>query len=569
MSTRLSRAASFRGFLLLAAALALLAPGEGMAAPAADLVFRGGSIHTVDDSRPEATALAVKDGRIAFVGDDAGVAAFVGRKTRVVELAGRALVPGFVDADARLLDVARLAQGVDLYATTSFADVTRKVAQAARAVPPNNWVIGWGWDEESWRDSEPIRLIDLQSVSGNRPVLLFHATDDAIIANVSALASASVPEDLPDPPGGRVARDMRGVRMGPLMGEAASLVLRALAVPSTADFQRWYGAAAESCLVRGVTLVHDGTVPVSARSALSALWANEKTRPALGLSVSLKPEPLEFDPVVSSPPGATDRVGGLSIEGVTFRLDGFVNTRGAAISHFYYDSPGNRGFLRYSPAGLVPLAEGVRKAGWRPMFEAHGDSALSIALGTLALEDPAGQTARPLVSGLELIRPDQFARLAASGAGLVMTPTPMIDGWRWMDNRIGPEAVEQAWAMAELAKGSTLALGTGAPFADGRPILAFYAAVTRQNLDGRPAGGWKAEQGLTREAALRALTIGGATLLGRDAETGSLAVGKRADLVVLSGDLMTVPEREIPALRVEMTVAGGRIVHDRAPAVRN
>jgi predicted amidohydrolase YtcJ len=385
------------------------------------------------------------------------------------------------------------------------------VAQAARAVPPNTWVLGWGWDQESWRDSGPIRLVDLQSASGNRPVLLFHATDDAIIANVAALASAGVPEDLPDPPGGRVGRDLRGVRIGTLMGEASSLVLRALAVPSAASFGHWYAAAAESCLTRGVTLAHDGTVPVAARGALAALWANEKTRPALGLSVSLKPEPLEFDPVVSAPPGPADRVGGLSIEGVTFRLDGFVNTRGAALSHIYYDSPGNRGFIRYSPAEVVPLADGVMQAGWRPLFEAHGDSALSIALGTLAERGPSDKDPRPLVSGLELVRPDQFAPLAASGAGLIVTPTPMIDGWHWMENRIGPDAVERPWALAELGKGSPLALGTGAPFADGRPILAFYAAITRQNLDGRPpAGGWKGEERISREQALRALTLGGA-----------------------------------------------------------
>lgn len=548
---------------------ALFAAPAG-AAPAADLVFRGGPIHTVDEALPTASALAVQKGRIVYVGDDSGVQSWIGKSTRVIDLAGRSLIPGFVDPDVRLLDMGRMTEGLDLYDTSSFEDVLRKVSRAARSAPPNSWILGWGWDQESWKDSGPIRLLEFQTSSGNRPVILFHATDDVILANLPALAAADIPEDLPDPPGGRVTRDSQGVRQGDLQGEAANLVTRAMPVPSREQFESWYSAAATKCLERGVTLAHDLSVTLSARPALEALYDEEKTRPALGLSVSLAPQPLEFGSILGRPVRNRKDSGGLTFDGITLRLDGDVNTRGASIAHVYADQQGNHGYLRYRPDELVELVARLDAAGWPLVLEAHGDSALTMALFALDSRGTTDTSEPPILAGLELVRPDQLSRMLATGAGVIMTPTHLIDGWRWMEKRIGLESAERPWALGTLsAAGLPVAIGTDAPFAGGNPLLAFYGAVTRQDLGGRPAAGWNSSERLSRSAALAALTRTGAQILGRSGETGSLTVGKRADLVVLSGDLMTVPDRELPSLRVEMTVAGGRIVHEQPPASRN
>lgn len=551
--------------------LALVAVhGLAGAARPADLVFRGGAIYTVDSAKPTATALAVQDGRIVHVGEDADIEPWIGKSTRVIDLAGRSLVPGFVDANVRLGDMGRMSEGLDLYDTRSFEEVLRKVARAARDSPPNKWILGWGWDQESWSESGPISLLDFQSSSGNRPVVLFHSTDDVLLANIPALAAADVPEDLPDPPGGRINRDNRGVRQGDLQGEAASLVTRALPVPSQSQYESWYAAAATMCLARGVTLAHDSTVPLVARPGLISLYENEKTRPPLGLSVSLAPQPLEFDSAIGQPRKTSGKPTGLTFDGITLRLDGAVNTRGASITHVYKDQQGNQGYLRYATSELVDLVARLHAAGWRTELVAHGDSALTMALMALASRGPSGLAPPPILAGLELIRPDQLSRIVESGANGIMTPTHLIDGWRWMEKRIGVESTEATWAIGSLsASGVPLAFGTDAPFAGGNPLLAFYGAVTRQDLGGRPAGGWKEAERLSRPAALAALTLAGARILGRSDETGSLTVGKRADLVVLSADLMTVPDREIPNLRVAMTVAGGRIVHEQSPGTRN
>ncbi|MDZ4803879.1 MAG: amidohydrolase [Candidatus Eisenbacteria bacterium] len=557
---------------MLAAGALILCTGRGMARASrtADLVFRGGPIHTADESIPLAGALAVKNGRIVYVGPEGDVEHWIGKSTRVIDLSGRALIPGFVDADARLLDMGRMSEGLDLYDTRSFEDVLRKVARAARSAPPNSWILGWGWDQESWRDSGSIRLLEFQSSSGNRPVVLFHSTDDVLLANIPAMAAADISEDLPDPPGGRVTRDNRGIRQGDLQGEAASLLMRAMPVPTPAQFESWYAAAAESCLARGVTLAHDLNVPIVARPALESLYRNDKSRPALQLSVSLAPQPLEFDSVIEQPPADGRKTPGLTMNGITLRLDGDVNTRGASITHVYADQQGNRGYTRYQAEELIALVARLNDAGWRLILEAHGDSAVSLALLALGSRGEAGIGQPPILTGLELVRPDQLALLAGSGAAGIMTPTHLIDGWHWMERRIGLESAESAWALGSLvAAGFPLAIGTDAPFAAGNPLLAFYGAVTRQDLRGRPSGGWNESERLSRTAALAAMTLTGARILGHSSETGSLTVGKRADLVVLSGDLMTLPERELPALRVTMTVAGGRIVHEHSPATRN
>jgi len=512
----------------------------------------------------------VHKGQIVYVGDDSGVQAWIGKSTRVIDLAGRSLIPGFVDPDVRLLDMGRMTAGVDLYDTSSFEDVLRKVSRAARNAPPNSWILGWGWDQASWKDSGPIRLQEFQASSGNRPVVLFHATDDVILANIPALAAADIPEDLPDPPGGRITRDSRGVRQGDLQGEAASLVTRSIPLPSREQLESWYAAAAATCLERGVTLAHDFSVSLSALPALEAVYDEEKTRPALGLSVSLAPQPLEFESIVVGPPKARKDPGGLTLDGVTLRLDGDVNTRGASIAHVYADQQGSSGYLRFHPAELMELVARLDAAGWPLVLEAHGDSALTMALLALESRGPAGSSAPPILAGLELVRPDQLPRIQATGASVLMTPTHLIDGWRWMEKRIGLESAEKPWALGTLsAAGVPVAIGTDAPFAGGNPLLAFYGAVTRQDLGGRPAAGWNGSERLSRPAALAAMTRNGAQILGRSLETGSLTVGKRADLVVLSADLMTVPDRELPSIRVEMTVAGGRIVHEQSPASRN
>jgi predicted amidohydrolase YtcJ len=556
---------------LLPLLLAVTFPPEAaVAAAKAELAFRGGPIHTADPERPVVEAVAVADGAIVYAGDAAGLGAHLDRKTRVVDLEGRALVPGFVDGHARLLDVGRVRGQVDLSGAATWDEVTRRLARAARRATPGQWVLGFGWDQESWIDSRPIRLNDLQQATGNRPTVVFHATDDVLIANVPAMAAAGIDGDLPDPPGGRIRRTPGGVRTGELMGEAGRLVTFVLPKLSAAEYAALYVAALDSCAGNGITTVHDVRTPAAALPALRELYRRKETRPPLRMAASILIDPITFAESADIRQDPSDADRGFHLKGLAFDVDGGVNTGGAALTHRYADDSANEGYLRWAPAALaLQVATGVEH-GLPPMLELHGDRALDVVLDlldSLRAEGRLGGNAPVALHGLDLLRDDQLLPLRESGAAVTVIPPHLVGGLRWIGNRLGDAPRERPWAFETLrGAGIPVGFGTGAPHPAGTPLLAFYAAVARQDLRGRPTAGWRAEDRLSREAALAALTVEPARALGLEDRTGSIAVGKAADLVVLSRDLMTVPERDIPRIRVDMTVAGGRIVHERAAA---
>jgi predicted amidohydrolase YtcJ len=547
----------------------LFGPGVALAGPKADLAFRGGPIHTADPERPVVEAVAVAGDVIVYAGDEAGLAAHLDRRTRIVDLAGRAVVPGFVDGHARLLDLARVRGNVDLSGTATWDEVVRRVARAARRASPGQWVLAYGWDQASWIDSGPIRLNDLQQATGNRPTVLFHATDDVLIANVPAMSAAGIDDTMPDPPGGRVRR-VGGVRTGELMGEAGRLVTFIMPKPSAEEYAALYASALDSCALIGVTTVHDVRTPAAALAPVRDLFRRKETRPPIRLALSVLVDPVTFGESADIRVDSGDAGRGLHLAGLAFDIDGGPNTGGAALTHRYADDPENEGFLRWSGPSLLEQVTLGLDHGLAPIFDLHGDRALDAVLGLIdslrvAERLPDGTTIG--LHGVDLVREDQLAPLRDSGARVTALPVHLIGGLRWIENRLGASARELPWAFGSLRKaGVPLGLGTGLPHPGGTPLLAFYAAVARQDLRGRPSAGWRAEERLTREEALLALTIEPARALGLEDRIGSIAVGKAADLVVLSRDLMTVPERELPRLRVEMTVAGGRIVHERAAA---
>lgn len=530
--------------------------GRALAGPTAEIVFTGGPIHTGVAGEAPPGAVAVGSGRILYVGSEAGLAPYLGKKTRRVDLAGRALLPGFVDAGTRLLDDIRSRQGIDLSGARSFDELTRKVGQRARQVGPQDVVLGWGWDERNWVDSRPIRMSELQNVSGNRQVCLFHDTDDVILANQPLLNRAGLEDDPPDPPGGRVGRTRGGVRTGELLGEAARWVIRALPPLSPSELEPLYRQAADSCMARGVTTVHDLAVPPAGVEVLRKIYADSK-RPPLGFWGAVQADPLEWGAALGRPPVRNEKAG-LAIQGFSVSVDGGLNTRGAALRHPYADDATLRGYMKVDPSGIASLISRVKAAGWQPVFEAHGDSAVGAVLS--ALDSAAGAR----MAGADLIGLPDAALIERARPSITIYPGRVVAGQRWIDDRLGLKAAEKPWAWKSLQNaGAALAIGTDSPFRRGDPILAFHAAVARLDPRGRPADGWHPEEKLTREDALTAMTSAGAAAAGWGERTGRIAVGLEADLVVLSRDIMTIPEREIPATRVEMTVADGRVVFER------
>lgn len=566
MSGRILHLVTALGALL--AGLSLRAPAA--AAAAADLVFVGGPVYTVDPARPEARAVAVSGSRIVFVGDSAGVAPYVGRKTRVINLAGRALFPGFVDSHAGLLDYARAERDVDLSGARDFDEVIRRMARAARAARPHAWVIGWGWNQEEWAGAGGIRQDDLAAATGNHPVCLYHAADRAVMGNRVSLEIAGISSDDPDPPGGRLVRIPHRSPTGVLADAAAEFLTREIPPLDPDEAAGLYQAAAESCLARGVTQVHEMDVTPAMLAALEKAARSKRGLP-LRVQAFLSGSPSDLSGVLAAGPLSKPVGGRLTARAVLVPADGGLCTRGAALSQEYLDEAGWAGYLRFSPENLAGRVRAILGAGFQPVIEASGDVGVGAALDALeAARDTLGDGAdlaavRPRIEKAVMVSPEDRQRFRALGVVASVLPARIGLDHRWMENRVGPTRLQTVLPCRSLLdSGVPLAFGGGSTGGLLDPVIAFHAAVTRQSTSGRPAGGWNPEEKLTREEALAALTRGPAYAGFDEAEAGAIRLGARADLTVLSRDIMRIPENEIPEARAVLTVVDGRVVYERA-----
>lgn len=539
---------------------------NALGAPAARLVFRGGAIYTADPANPRAEAVAVGDEEILYVGDAAGVTTFIGKKTRVIELGEQALFPGFVDANTRLLDYARTRHDIDLAGVSGYEELVRRLAQAARKTYlPNSWIIGRGWDENEWTVKEPIRLLNLQTAVGSNPVVLYHRTDDAIIANSVALAAADA-QEVPDPPGGRFLTTRGGVLTGVLVDRALNFVERVMPTLTPAEQVAFYREAAESCAVRGITAVHDMNLTRDGILALRSLADSKEGLPVRVHGVAGSLAALADLKERKVKPG--DRRERFQLSAVGLIVDGGLATRGAALSRVYDDETNYAGHVMFSPESLTIEVGRIAAAGYQPVLRATGDEAVRISLDAIdsvlgpVAERPAGALP-PRIESAAVIAPADIARFKDLGVTASMAPYRVATDFAWIEDRLGIERPARVYAWKSLqAAGIPVIFGSAAPGGPLDPVRNFYAAVTRQNPLGRPAGGWTPDERLTREEALLAMTRNAAAASG-PGSGGTIAVGAPADLTLLSKDIMTVPEREILSATARLTVVGGEIVHDK------
>jgi predicted amidohydrolase YtcJ len=556
------------GILAVLAALLFGGYAPAGAAETAEYVFRNGPIYTADPATPTVEAVAVGKGRILYAGPAAGVETFVSKKTRTVDLQGKALFPGFVDGSARLLDYAEGTHQLDLSGAKSYDEIVRRVAQAVRKTPlPTSWIIGRGWNENEWTVKDPVRLVHLQPVSGLHPIVLYHATDDALVANTVVLGAAGLVDDPPDPPGGRLLRTRGGLPTGILIDQATRFVKLVLPQKSVDEIAALYREAAESCAVRGITQVHDTGLSLTGLDALEKLARSKDGLPVRVYGVLSGEEPGALERLrpakKKTPPDNF-----LEVRSIGLRVDGGLDTRGAALARPYDDEPQYTGHFVYPPDSLNAAVDRIVSAGYQPVLRATGDAAVRAALDALqAAGDPAAPEAAlpPRIESAAVIGPEDIARMKALGVVASMQPQRVSADYPWIEDRLGIERDVKlhAWQTLTTA-GVPVMLSSGAPAAVLDPVQVFYSAITRQNKAGRPASGWTPEERLTRDQALEAMTRIPALSVDPDGSSGTIAAGKRADLTVLSRDIMQVPERDILSARVTLTRGGGRIVHEKS-----
>jgi len=548
--------------ILLTTAGPAVAPTYGE--DAADLILEHGVFHPVATPQPVTGSLAVRDGVIVYLGADAGAAAFAGPDTERVELAGRAVTPGLIDAHSHLLGLGTALQQVDLVGTESYAEVVRRSAEAAAELPAGAWVQGRGWDQNDWTEKDFPRHGPLSAAVPDHPVWLSRVDGHAALLNQRAMDELGLGAATPDPPGGRFLRDADGRPTGVLVDNAMDVVRGKIPPPSAELRAQRLRLAAEHCLARGLTTVTDMGVSAVGLAAYDALAAAGELpiRAALFLTDD---DALLAHWFAAGP--RIDPTGRLTVRGVKLYADGALGSRGAALVEPYSDDAGNLGLLVTSEDHMREVAEGARQAGFQVGVHAIGDRGNLVALDALQAAlpaPPAGAELRWRIEHAQVMRLDDVQRMARLGLIASMQPTHATSDMPWAGDRVGARRLGGAYAWRKvLDAGGRLALGSDFPVERAAPVLGLYAAVTRQDLDGQPPGGWLPGERLSRAEALRGFTLDAAYSLFLDSLVGSLEVGKRADLVVWDRDPMQVPAADVPSLQADLTLVDGKVVHRR------
>jgi predicted amidohydrolase YtcJ len=550
---------------LPALVLALLAASSPSAAEdRADLILRHGVFYPVDTPGAVEGSMAVRGGRIVYLGSDAGALARRGPATELIELAGRAVTPGLIDAHAHLSGFAAALTEVDLTGVASYEEVVTRIRQAAAQRPAGSWVQGRGWDQNRWPDHAFPSHSALSRAVPDHPVWLTRVDGHAALLNAAAMAALGVSAAMHDPPGGRLLRDAHGEPTGVLVDNAMA-VSRGVPEASLEERQRQLVTAAERCLAVGLTTVTDMGVRAPTYAAYTAL--RRADRLPLRVALFAADEAGWLDEWFRRGP-EIDPQARLQLRGVKLYADGALGSRGAALLEPYSDDAGNLGLLVSTAAHLEEIAKRAARAGFQVAIHAIGDRGGLLALDAMekAMGGPAPER-RFRLEHAQVLRVQDIERMARLGIVASMQPTHATSDMGWAEARLGAARLERAYAWRKvLAAGGRLALGSDVPVESPDPRLGLYAAVTRQDLRGLPPGGWLPAERLTRQEALRGFTLDAAWSLFLDHEVGSLAIGKRADLVVFAEDPMRVPAPEMAHAEIDLTLVDGHVVYRRSPA---
>lgn len=533
--------------------------------PTASLIVHNARIYTVDASNPAGSAIAVRGDRIVMVGTDADVFRLRADATRVVDAGGGAVVPGLHDAHGHMAGLGEQLEILDLRGTASYEAVIERVRARVMTATAGEWIVGRGWDQNDWPDARWPDHAPLSAVSPDHPVYLTRIDGHAGLANARAMTAAGVTRDTPDPPGGRILRDGSGAPTGVFIDAAEALVSGRIPAPGRATIERRLLVADAEARRLGLTTVHDPGISRADVDIYKRLI--DEGRLKTRIYAMLTGGEGDLAAVLEGGPLLDYANHRLAVRAVKLYADGALGSRGAALLQPYADEPGSSGLLRTSPEALHDRLAAIVRAGYQPAVHAIGDRANRIVLDAferIQQEVPGSRQLRMRLEHAQIIDPRDIPRFPNLNVIASMQPTHATSDMPWVPARIGDRRMQESayvWRRL-LDAGATIAAGSDFPVEDANPLLGFYAAVTRQDSGGKPAGGWMPRERMTREQALRAFTLDAAYAAHSEEIVGSLEVGKAADLVVLSKDILTATPAEILATEVRLTVVNGEIVFE-------
>ncbi|MBI4495074.1 MAG: amidohydrolase [Chloroflexi bacterium] len=522
-----------------------------------DLLLANGRVYTMDARVPFAQAVAIRGNRILAVGTSERLQAEFGSTARTLDLRGRTVVSGFIDAHVHLLHFARSLQQVNLEGLDSLEAIASRLAARIRRARPGEWIEGRGWNKNLWPgESFPARAV-LDRVAPRNPVLLGSRDGHALWVNSLALERAGVSAETPDPAGGRMLRDAHGAPTGVLLENAQALVWASVQRPDREALLPTLVAGVKVAQSLGLTGIHD-------LEDADALWCFQALEAEASLGVRVFMGLPRASLAAAEALGLQTGFGGdrLRLGPVKLFADGTLGSQTAFMLQPYETDPNNRGLATMEPQEVETAIAQARRAGLGVAVHAIGDAAVRMVLDAAERVDAAvprrGQIVR--IEHAQCVDPADVPRFARLGVVASMQPIHATSDLELAERHWGPRAAHAYAWRSLLEAGAQLAFGTDAPVEALDPLKNLYAALTRQRPDGTPAGGWHPQQRLSIQEALRAYTLGSAAAAGLAASQGTISPGKLADLVVLSHDLVALPPEALLETRVEMTVFDGQVV---------
>lgn len=521
----------------------------------ADLLIFNARIYTVDSAFTQAEAMAVKDGKIIGLGTTTEIQqAFEAKEN--VDAKGKAIYPGFIDGHAHFLMYGQGLQTVDLVGTQSWSDILEKVKTFA-AQNPEGWILGRGWDQNDWADKRFPTNTELTKLFPNRPVLLSRVDGHAAIANQKALDLAGIK------PGQKLTGGEIGTSNGSLNGllvdNAVDLVSSKIPKPNQEQLNKALLAAQKNCFAVGLTSVVDCGLDYPMIKVIDEL--QQKNELKMRLFVMLSDAKPNYDYLFKNGAFKTER---LNVSSFKVYADGALGSRGACLLKHYSDKQGYSGFLLNKKEHFENVAQQIAEKGFQMCTHAIGDSANREILNIYAKVLKGKNDRRWRIEHAQVVNPDDFRRFGDNSVVPSVQPTHATSDMYWAGERLGAERLQTAYAYQDLLKqNGWLVLGTDFPVENINPMLTFYAAVVRKDTKGWPEKGFQTENALSREQALRGMTIWAAKGNFEEQEKGSLEIGKFADFIILDQDIMEAKPAELIKTKVVATYVNGEKVYQQ------
>lgn len=529
--------------------------------PAPDAPTTNGKWH------PDATAVAIRGGKIVYVGSDKGALALRGRRTRVIDLNGATVIPGLVDSHTHFVELGAKLESVDLTDVATEAQAVAKVAERAKSVPKGEWIFGAGWDEGAWANRYPDKR-QLSAAVPDHPVVLRSLHGFAIWTNQAALDAGKISKTSPVPVGGEMRLGPDGQPNGLFLNRAATMVDAAVPPEPPAVVARHALKGLTQMAADGYVMVHEAGVPAQAMAALQQLEDEQRLPIRVYALLSLRDPALMRQWIARGPDRDSDSM--LVTRAVKAYYDGALGSRGARLLADYADKPGHRGISGSGYGFDRDLAKAAMKAGFQLGIHAIGDAGNREVLDFLEAEfkaDPNTVQGRHRIEHAQVISPEDQPRFARLGVIASMEPPHAVEDKSWAEVRLGPQRVLGAYAWRKLRTGGArLTFNADNPGSDHSIFYGLHAAITRQDKQLQPPGGWYPAERLTIEEAIRGYTSWSAYAAFREDQTGIIAKGRWADLTVMDIDPFALagsaPEK-ILAGRIRATIVSGKVVYQR------